>query len=925
MTMKKYALLAVALLTAGFNGVWANTADETVISFQDDNVKMVCIDNWDTDGDGELSKDEAAAVSSLGDAFSENAEVVSFNELQFFTSLEAIDDYAFSFCTSLKEVVLPEGIKTIGESAFDGCAALSGIIIPESVTNIGIWAFNGCAEIKTLSVPASVESIGNYAFGDCEALTQLSFSEGLQTIGEGAFQNCPLITEVTLPASLTSLQWGAFFNCSALVAVNVLFRTPLDIDGATFSSRGSATLTVPNGCKGAFEKAPIWGEFMAIEEVPLHNIVFDDEAAKAVCVQHFDTDGDGELSMEEAAAVTTLGNVFEGNNDILSFHELQYFTAITEISAGAFRRCSELQSITLPAQVRTIGDAAFVGCYSLSAVNVVEDNNTFASVDGVLFSKNLQKLVLYPLSKGVDYDIPEGTVTIGSSAFYGCMLTNVTFPSSLVTIEEDAFAESLTLQEVILPEGFTTLGDRAFFLCSQLTEVSFPASLTYFGEMAFEGCDEIRQVYSYMLAPMPIPDDAFSGVVFENAVLHVSMQKMDIYQNTDGWKLFTHIVDDLNRVEDTMVATVGDVEIHAGGTAQVTVSLSNGSAVLNGYQFSLMLPEGFSLAKDETDAFIYELSDRYTDAGAMDLSIQESEGLYRIECRAQGTETLTGSEGGLLTLSIQAQENLEEGDFQASISNFSCSYIYEVSLPADDTAFTIHVVGFRQGDANHDDLVNVTDVMTVINHVLGRYNAAFFAEQADWNTDERVDVADAMGIVKHILTTSAEMPASSLLSLSDGLQLTADEEGCLLAVDHLGDYSAFQMEVALPEGASLRDVQLCEEASAGHSVRFNRLDNGHYKVVAFSMNGKQFQGDASRLLRFTVEGATVGQVALTDIQFTNADLNTVGFRDVQTATDGISSVKAPASDTPVYNLQGQKTDAAHKGVYIKNGKKYIRK
>ena len=91
------------------------------------------------------------------------------------------------------------------------------------------------------------------------------------------------------------------------------------------------------------------------------------------------------------------------------------------------------------------------------------------------------------------------------------------------------------------------------------------------------------------------------------------------------------------------------------------------------------------------------------------------------------------------------------------------------------------------------------------------------------------------------------------------------------------------------------------------------------------MNGKQFQGDASRLLRFTVEGATAGQVALTDIQFTNADLNTVGFRDVQTATDGISSVKAPANDTPVYNLQGQKTDAAHKGVYIKNGKKYIRK
>ena len=925
MTMKKYALLAVSLLTAGFNGAWANTADETVISFQDNNVKSVCIANWDADGDGELSRDEAAAVTSLGEVFSENAEVVSFKELQFFTGLETIDDYAFYFCTSLKEVVLPEGIKTIGESAFDGCAALGDVVLPAGVTTIDQWAFNGCMGFKSLSVPASVESIGSYAFGDCEALTQLSFSEGLQTIGEGAFQNCPLLTEVTLPASLTSLQWGAFFNCSALVNVKVLFRTPLDIDGATFSNRDNATLTVPYGCKGAFEKAAIWREFMAIEEVPQRNIAFDDEAAKAVCVEHFDTDGDGELSMDEAAAVTTLGNVFEGNGDIRSFNELQYFTALTEISAGAFRRCPELQSITLPAQVSVIGEAAFIGCYSLTAVNVVDENNTFASVDGVLFSKNLQKLVLYPLAKGVDYDIPEGTVSIGRSAFYGCMLTNVTFPGSLVSIEEDAFAESVTLQEVVLPEGFTSLGERAFFLCSQIALVSLPASLTNFGDMAFDGCDAVQQVYSYMLSPMPITDATFADVVYENAVLHVSMQKTALYQTTEGWKLFAHIDDDLNRVEDVMAVSAQEVDIHPGGTAQVAVSLANGSAVLKGYQFSLTLPEGFSLAKDERGDFVYELSDRYTDTEGMELSIQENEGLYSIVCRAKGDETLTGAEGKVLTLSIQAQDNLDEGDFQANISNITCSYIYEVELPADDAAFTIHLVGFIQGDANHDDLVNVTDVMTVINHVLGRYNAAFFAEQADWNTDSRVDVADAMGIVKHILNTAAEMPASSLLSKSDGLQLTADEEGCLLEVENLGDYSAFQMEVALPEGASLRDVQLCEEASAGHSVRFNRLDNGHYKVVAFSMNGKQFRGDAARLLRFAVEGATAGEVALTDIQFTNADLNTVGFNDVQTATDGIGSVKAPSIDAPVYNLQGQKTKAAHKGVYIKNGKKFIRK
>ena len=925
MTMKKYALLAVALLTAGFNGVWANTADETVISFQDDNVKMVCIDNWDTDGDGELSKDEAAAVTSLGEVFSENAEVVSFKELQFFTGLEAIDDYAFSFCTSLKEVVLPEGIKTIGESAFDGCAALSGIIIPESVTNIGIWAFNGCAEIKTLSVPASVESIGNYAFGDCEALTQLSFSEGLQTIGEGAFQNCPLITEVTLPASLTSLQWGAFFNCSALVAVKVLFKTPINIDGATFSNRGNATLTVPHGCKEAFTNAAIWKEFMAIEEVPQLFIVFEDNAAKSVCIQHFDTDADGELSYDEAAQVKALGTVFEGNTDVRSFNELRFFTGLTEIKAGAFRGCAEMQTLTLPRNIQTIGEYAFFGCFSLLAVNVVEENNTYASVDGVLFTKDKKTLLTYPTAKGVDYAVPEGTLTVGPSAFYGCMLSNVYFPESLVSIQEEAFAESVTLQEVSLHEGFTTIAPRAFFLCSQLTEVNLPASLTALGEMAFGECNAITAVNSQMLSPMPIEVNTFSDVAYANALLHVSMQKDAVYMATEGWKLFSNIVDDLNRVDDEMIVSVSDVDIHAGSTSQVLVSLQNGNAVLNGYQFRLILPEGFSLAKNGNGDFQAELSNRYTDRNAMNLSIQESEGGYQIECRTDGSGTLTGAEGPLLSLTIQAEEIMGENDFMASIFNFSCSYIYEVILPAEDTSFAIHLVEYRPGDANHDDLVNVTDVMTVINHVLGRYNAAFFDEQADWNADSRVDVADAMGIVKYILTTSADMPASSLLSKSDGLQISADENGCLLEVENLGDYSAFQMEVALPEGASLRDVKLCEEASAGHSVRFNKLDNGHYKVVAFSMNGKQFRGDAARLLRFTVQGATAGKVALTDIQFTNADLNTVGFNDVQTATDGIGSVEAPSDDAPVYNLQGQKTNAAHKGVYIRNGKKFIRK
>ena len=92
------------------------------------------------------------------------------------------------------------------------------------------------------------------------------------------------------------------------------------------------------------------------------NITFVDARVKARCVKNWDTNGDGELSYEEAAAVTDLGTAFSYSTGIISFGELQYFTGLKSIGSRAFYECSGLTSVTILNSVTSICKRAFSGC-----------------------------------------------------------------------------------------------------------------------------------------------------------------------------------------------------------------------------------------------------------------------------------------------------------------------------------------------------------------------------------------------------------------------------------------------------------------------------------------------------------------------------------------------------------------------------------
>ncbi len=163
-----------------------------VIVFADNAVKTICVSNWDTNDDGELTYDEAASVTSLGTVFRNNTSIQSFNELVNFTGLTSINNTAFFNCTSLQEITLPTNITTLGNSAFNGCTSLSSVIHQGGF------------------------SIGYHAFSDCSNLSVFSF-EGITALGEEAFANCTSLPSViTIPASVGSIYRTPFKGCTQI-------------------------------------------------------------------------------------------------------------------------------------------------------------------------------------------------------------------------------------------------------------------------------------------------------------------------------------------------------------------------------------------------------------------------------------------------------------------------------------------------------------------------------------------------------------------------------------------------------------------------------------------------------------------------------------------------------------------------------------
>jgi len=136
---------------------------------------------------------------------------------------------------------------------------------------------------------------------------------------------------------------------------------------------------------------------------------------------------------------------------------------VTAIASCVIQNNFDIISVSLPASLTSIGLAAFQGDICITSFSVSASNPSFRSVDGVLFRKDMTKLILFPVGKSdTSYTVPSTVTTIGAFAFYNDLhLTSIVFPEGLKTFEEWACA-SCKFTEITIPGGVTTIGDTAF-------------------------------------------------------------------------------------------------------------------------------------------------------------------------------------------------------------------------------------------------------------------------------------------------------------------------------------------------------------------------------------------------------------------------------------------------------------------------------
>lgn len=301
-------------------------------------------------------------------------------------SVKTIGMVAFEYCSSLADIVLPEGVTTIGREAFRSCSSLSHIDLPEGVTTIGHGTFSGCEKLSNVTLPNSLTTIEDFAFNGCSALKSIVLPEGMTLIKKWTFADCSSLVDVTIPGTTTTLEFHAFKNCTSLRSV-----------------------TIPNSVNTV--DAPFYG-CSSLSDIKVPDYLYETSI--------FSGTGITDITVPEG---TTVVGSFADCTKLASITFPEGIKALTDFSG-----CSSLRAIDIPDGVSVIGSALFRGCANLTKVTIP---NSVVSLEWFAFSD---------CSSLTRITIPNHIATISSGAFSGCsLLTNVTLGSGVASIEDIAF------------------------------------------------------------------------------------------------------------------------------------------------------------------------------------------------------------------------------------------------------------------------------------------------------------------------------------------------------------------------------------------------------------------------------------------------------------------------------------------------------
>ncbi len=654
------------------------------------------------------------------------------------------------------------------------------------------------------------------------------------------------------------------------------------------------------------------------------------------------------------------------------FTKLTHITipnSVINIGECAFSNCSGLASITVSS-----GNSKYDSRNNCNAIIETESNKLIAGCQNTVIPISITTIGEYAFSgcSGLtSMTIPNSVTTIGYSAFSGCSgLTSVTIPNSVTSIGFSAFYGCSGLADVyshITNPSVISMGSNVFYLYTanydqrilhvpcgtpsvyQTNNNWYP----YFGQIvemelvSVSGIElnkmsaVIVEGESVLLTASVQPEEASiktlawsssnpavatvddSGLVTAHGVGTATITAM----TTDGSNLSASCVVTVKSLSATECLSMPDGEVLHGEAITIPVRMTNAATVL-AFQTDIFLPEGFTIDTNEDNEPIVMPSSRLTDDHIIMTQVANN-GAVRVVCYTPTMQPITGNEGDLFYITVNVPADAA-GDYAVYLRNsrLTIDDFTEVRIP--DAGAVIDVKTYIPGDVNDTHSVNVADIVTTVRYVLDMDPSPFIFDAADMNGDGEVTVTDIMLIARLILYPTMNAPRQAPAQFAngdrmsgEGITLSAGETRTVsINLDNERDYSAFQLDLRLPEGLKATNFRLTERA-ASHALEVSTLRDGRIRALCYTPAIEAIDGNSGAVLTFdvTAHSAVTGDITVDGIELVTTACQGVHFDaftiGVQTATavTELSSGKTVAK-VEYFNLAGQRLTRPATGVTL---------
>lgn len=477
----------------------------------------------------------------------------------------ASDFKAQSWFSDVREIKLPNkwnngsedvDVTSIGYEAFSSCSQLTNITIPDSVTSIGYDAFYGCSgltsvyitditkwcnilfsnvnsnplsyahnlylngdKITDLVIPDNVTSIGEYMFVCCSGLTSVTIPSSVTSIGYDAFSGCSELTSVIIPNSVSNIGQHAFDFCSSIEKAFFTGRTLNQVQAIGYYPWGLNEDVI------YAEKWPDTGEYwngLIIARRAIDGGPYKETVDGIEWIYYVKDDKSSVYTIDQSIIGTVYVPQMLGGNPVTSIYtsafngcsisEVVMHNGITEIQSNAFSNCQNIQHLNIPSSVTSIASNICNGCSNLTSISI-PDNGVYKSTDNMLFTAD-GKTLIHGINGNVQ--VPNGTLSIGQYAFAQLPnLSTVSLPSNFNTIGDSAFSDCTNLVNItgnakeicsaafnntglssaFLPNGILSVHSNTFSNCSKLVSAFICPNINYFDSSnLFYNCQNLTDV-----------------------------------------------------------------------------------------------------------------------------------------------------------------------------------------------------------------------------------------------------------------------------------------------------------------------------------------------------------------------------------------------------------------------------------------------